>query len=100
MFFAKTPIGTSDPAVKEFMKKNFRSEYKHLYTYSSADKFQRRSDFAVPVADGDYTMMATFGGYDWAKHLYLSGVSVMAVWLFDSEKKLKDILISRVTDSI
>ncbi len=89
------PLGTPRQAVEQTFSRSFRRRYT-VVDYDSAELIAKRG-FSVPVVAGDYYLRSDVASK-------MSGIGTCRVatvyLLFDSTGRLKDVAVSKWTDSI
>ena len=95
MVLQHAPLGTPRQAVEQTFGRSFRKKYA-IVDYESADLISKRG-FSVPVVAGDYYLRSDVA----SKMSGLGTCRVATVYLlFDSAGRLKDVAVSKWTDSI
>ncbi len=90
-----SPLGTPRKAVEQTFSQSFRKKYT-VVDYESADLVSKRG-FSVPVVTGDYYLRSDVA----SKMSGLVTCRVATVYLlFDSTGRLKDVAVSKWTDSM
>lgn len=95
-----TPIGCKENDVVEVMRKTFRRKVKKYYVYNDVSVIEKSRVFSGKIDIGDYTVIGTLGTYGWAKHFFLSGNIVEALWLFNKDGFLKEIEVFHNSDGV
>lgn len=95
MVLEHAPVGTGRQAIEQTFSRSFRKKYT-VVDYESAELVSKRG-FTVPVVTGDYYLRSDVA----SKIMGLGTCRVVTVFLlFDSEGRLKDVAVSKWTDSI
>ncbi len=95
MVLQHAPLGMARKAVEQTFSQSFRKKYT-VVDYESAELVSKRG-FSVPVVAGDYYLRSDVA----SKMSGIGTCQVVTVFLlFDSAGRLKDVAVSKWTDSI